>query len=360
MEPDVFIGLERFSSQTSPTGTSGSTWACKMSLPSAIPSVRAARLALPVALGLLVGLMLVSLAVGDLVLSPARLWAGLWHEDELAAIVLWNIRLPRLLVGMAVGAALSASGLVMQAYFRNSLASPGLLGVSSGGAAGAVIAIGLGWASASLLVLPLFAIVGSFAATGAVLLLARQDTGTERLLLAGVALNALLGAVTSYVLTNFTLTYERNAQIIFWLLGGLEDRTWEHVAMAAPVLAAAALLWPLGRSLDLLSLGVPEAQSLGVDVRTLRRRLLALSTVMTALATAVAGTIAFVGLVVPHLLRLIVGPEHRRLVPLSLVGGAAFVTACDLAGRMGGGLRVGIVTALVGGPFFLWLLRRQP
>ncbi|HYD85032.1 MAG TPA: iron ABC transporter permease, partial [Opitutus sp.] len=257
-------------------------------------------------------------------------------------------------------AALSASGLVMQAYFRNSLASPGLLGVSSGGAAGAVIAIGIGWSSVSLFVLPLFAIVGSFAATGAVLILARRDTGTERLLLAGVALNALLGAVTSYVLTNFTLTYERNAQMIFWLLGGLEDRTWEHVAMAAPVLLAAALLWPLGRSMDLLSLGVPEAQSLGVDVRLLRRRLLVLSTVMTALATAVAGTIAFVGLVVPHVLRLMVGPEHRRLVPLSLIGGAAFVIACDLAGRAGGGLRVGIVTALVGGPFFLWLLRRQP
>jgi iron complex transport system permease protein len=223
-----------------------------------------------------------------------------------------------------------------------------------------VLAIGAGWTSASLLVLPVFAVIGAFVATGAVLILARRGTGTERLLLAGVALNAMLGAVTSYVLTNFTITYERNAQILFWLLGGLEDRSWEHVAMAAPVLVAAALLWPLGRSMDLLSLGVPEAQSLGVDVRSLRRRLLALSTVLTALATAVAGTVGFVGLVVPHLLRLTVGPEHRRLVPLSLIGGAAFVLACDLLGRAAGGLRVGIVTSLVGGPFFLWLLRRQP
>jgi iron complex transport system permease protein len=316
----------------------------------------------PLALALLTlgALMVASLAIGDVPLSPARIWAGLWHHDELAETIIWNLRLPRLLVAMAVGAALSASGLVMQAYFRNSLASPDLLGVSSGGAAGAVVAIGVGWASVSLLVLPLCAVAGSLLATGGVLLLARRGTGTERLLLAGVALNALLGAVTSYVLSNYTISYERNAQIIFWLLGGLDDRSWEHVWITAPVLVAAAMLWPLGRQMDLLSLGATEAQSLGVNVRALRRTLLALATVMTALATAAAGTVGFVGLVVPHALRLIVGPEHRRLVPLTLVGGAAFVVACDLLGRVAGGLRVGIVTALVGGPFFLWLLRRQP
>lgn len=330
-----------------------------MSIAAASGASYASRFAVPLASGVLAVLIVASLAVGDLPLSPARIWAGLWHRDELAATILWNIRLPRLLVGMAVGAALSASGLVMQAYFRNSLASPGLLGVSSGGAAGAVVAIGIGWATASMFVVPLFAIAGAFLATGAVLILARRGTGTERLLLAGVALNALLGAVSSYVLTNFTLTYDRNAQIVFWLLGGLEDRAWEHVWMVSPVIIAATLLWPLGRSMDLLSLGVSEAQSLGVDVRKLRRHLLGLSTVMTALGTAVAGTIGFVGLVVPHVLRLIVGPDHRRLVPLSLIGGAAFVIGCDLLGRAVG-VRVGIVTSLLGGPFFLWLLRRAP
>jgi iron complex transport system permease protein len=207
--------------------------------------------------------------------------------------------------------------------------------------------------------MPAAAIVGALLATGAVLILAQRGASTERLLLAGVALNALLGAVTSYVLSNFTLSYERNAQILFWLLGGLEDRTWEHAAIALPIIVAAALLWPLGRPMDLLSLGALEAQSLGVDVRRLRRWLLVLATVLTALATAVAGTVGFVGLIVPHILRLLVGPEHRRLVPLSLIGGAAFVVACDLLGRAAGGLRVGIVTSLVGGPFFLWMLRRQ-
>lgn len=323
------------------------------------PRPAAVRLALPIAFVLLATLAVVFLAVGDLPLSAGRLWDGLLGDDELAATILWQIRMPRLCVAVLVGAALATSGLIMQAYFRNSLASPGLLGVSSGGAAGAVVAIALGLASISFLLLPLAAILGALAATGAVILLARRGASTERLLLAGIALNALLGAVTSYVLTSSVLAYERNAQILFWLLGGLEDRTWEHVAMAAPIALLAVVVWPLGRPMDLLSLGTKEAQSLGVDVARLRRLLLGLATVLTALATAVAGTVGFVGLIVPHVLRLLVGPEHRRLVPLALVGGAAFVLACDLIARGGNGLRLGIVTSLVGGPFFLWLLRRQ-
>jgi iron complex transport system permease protein len=317
------------------------------------------RIAFPVALLLLGLLALTSLAIGDMHLSPTRIFSGLLHRDEMAATILWNIRLPRMLVSMMVGAGLASSGLVMQAYFRNSLASPGLLGVTSGGAAGAVVIIGLGWASASIFVLPVAAILGAMISTSVVIMLARRGASTERLLLAGVALNALLGAVTSYVLANFTLSYERNARILFWLLGGLEDRTWEHVMMASPIVLAGALLWPLGRPMDLLSLGAREAQSLGVDIKRLRRSMLALSTVLTALATAVAGTVGFVGLIVPHLLRLLVGPEHKRLVPLTLIGGAAFVLACDLISRSAGGLRVGIVTSLIGGPFFIWLLRRQ-
>jgi len=317
------------------------------------------RLALPLA-ALALGLTaLGSLAFGDLPLSPARIWSGLTHHDELSATILYHIRLPRLCVAALVGAALSASGLVMQAYFRNSLASPGLLGVSTGGAAGAVIAIGTGWAASSLLVLPAASIVGAFIATYAVITFARQGASTERLLLAGIALNALLGAVVSYVLSNFTLSYERNAQIIFWMIGGLEDRSWEHVFMALPIVLAALLLLPLGRPMDLLSLGEREAQSLGVDVRRLRAALLILSTILTALSTAVSGSIGFVGLIVPHMLRLLFGAEHKRLIPLSLIGGAAFMIGCDLLGRFAGGLRVGIVTSLIGGPFFLWLLRKK-
>jgi iron complex transport system permease protein len=324
-----------------------------------LPS-RYVRFVFPLLLLVLAALAMIALGAGDMPLRPGRVWAGVFRQDELAAMVIWQLRLPRLIVAMLVGAALSASGLIMQAYFRNSLASPDLLGVSGGGAAGAVIAIAAGLASLSLWFLPTAAIVGALGATGAVLVLAQRGASTERLLLAGVALNALLGAVTSYVLSHYGDSYERNAQVLFWLLGGLEDRTWEHVLVALPILPLALVLWPLGRPMDLLSLGEREAQSLGVDVRRLRRRLLALATVLAAVATAVVGTVGFVGLVVPHSLRLLVGPEHRRLVPLSLAGGAVFVLACDLAGRAAGGLRLGIVTALVGGPFFLWLLRKHP
>lgn len=312
------------------------------------------RHALALSLLALAACAVLSLMAGESRLGLAEVWSGLLRRDDFANLVIWQIRLPRLLVGALTGAALASAGVVMQAFFRNSLASPGLLGVSSGGTAGAVLAIAAGATATSLWVLPLASIAGASLATLAVIGLARRGASTERLLLAGVALNALLGGVTTYVLS----AYERNTQILFWLLGGIEDRTWEHVAMAAPVVVVGALLWPLGRAMDLLALGPREAQSLGVDVAALRRKLLVASTVLSALATAVAGTVGFVGLIVPHILRLAVGPEHRRLVPLSLVAGAAFVVGCDVAGRLAGDLRLGIVTSMIGGPFFLWMLRK--
>ncbi len=236
--------------------------------------------------------------------------------------------------------------------------------MSSGGALGAVAVLALapatGFAAASLWALPVASVLGAFGATGAVLMLAQRGAGTERLLLSGVALNALLGAGTSFLLTTTVGHFEVNAQILFWLMGGLESRSWEHVWMGVPAIAAGCLLLlPLGRAMDLLSLGEQSAQSLGVDVRRLRRQLIVLSTVLTALATAVGGIIGFVGLVVPHILRLAFGPAHRRLLPYSMLGGAAFLLACDLVTRTFPlGLRLGVVTSLVGGPFFLWLLRR--
>lgn len=323
------------------------------------------RLAIPALLALLILAFLASLAFGELRLSFSQVIGALGGGgDEVARTVVRDFRLPRALVGMAVGAALGASGVVMQAFFRNPLASPGLLGVSSGGALGAVgvLALGpiMGFAAATMWALPLASVLGAFAATGAVLMLAQRGAGTERLLLSGVALNALLGAGTSFLLTTTAGHFEVNAQILFWLMGGLESRSWEHVWMGVPpILIGCLLLLPLGRAMDLLSLGEESAQSLGVDVRRLRRQLIVLSTVLTALATAVAGIVGFVGLVVPHALRLAFGPDHRRLLPHSMLGGAAFLLACDLVTRTFPlGLRLGVVTAIIGGPFFLWLLRR--
>ena len=304
-----------------------------------------------------------SLTLGDCNLKPMEVIRALaGRGDELARTVVWDMRLPRTLVGAAVGAALAASGVAMQAYFRNALASPGLLGVSAGGALGAVTVLALGGTAASLWSVPLASILGAFLATGAVMLLARKGASPEHLLLCGVALNAIFGAGTSFLLALSAGQFQVTGQILFWLMGGLENRTWEHVVMALPgVLIGCALLLPLGRSLNLLSLGEPSAQSLGVDVRRLRWQLIALSTILTALATAVGGIIGFVGLVVPHLLRLAFGPDHRRLLPLSMVGGAALVLFCDLPTRfLPGGMRLGVITSLLGGPFLLWMLRKRP
>ena len=312
---------------------------------------------------LLLSLVVASLAFGEVRLGPGQLLEALrGGGDPLTRAVLWDLRLPRTLVALAVGGGLAASGVVMQAYFRNPLADPGLMGVSSGGAFGAVVAIASGLAAHHVLAVPAFALLGAGLATAAGLLLSRQGTGPERLLLAGVALNALLGAGTSFLLVLVSGQFEKGPQILFWLMGGLEDRGWEHVAMSLPgVLLACGLLLPRGRALNLLSLGETGAQSLGVDARRLRLELIGLATLATALATAAAGTLGFVGLVVPHLLRLLLGPDHRRLLPAAMLGGAAFLLAADLGVRMlPGGLRLGVLTSLVGGPFFLWLLRRRP
>ena len=308
---------------------------------------------------LLLASFLASLAFGEVRLSLGGVVAALGGRgDPMALLIVRDFRVPRSIVGAAVGAALAASGVVMQALFHNSLASPGLLGVSSGAALGAVsvLAFGLGH---GLWTVPLAAVVGACLATAAVMTLARHGAGTERLLLSGIALNALLDAGTAFLLSVSAGRLELSGQILFWLMGGLESRTLEDVIIGAPsIVAGCLLLLPLARALDLISLGEQGAQSLGVDVRKTRWQLIALSTMLTALATSVAGVIGFVGLIVPHLLRLWLGPGHRRLLPASMMAGAALTLACDVATRvLPGGLRVGIVTALVGSPFFLWMLR---
>jgi iron complex transport system permease protein len=304
-----------------------------------------------------------SLMVGDAMLGPAQVWEALLRRgDELTITVVWDLRMPRTLVGLAVGAGLGASGVVMQAFFRNSLASPGLLGVSSGAALGAVAALVAGSAAASLWAVPLAAMAGGLLATGAVMLFARRGASPEHMLLSGLALNALFGALTSALISVSAGHFDVSGQVIYWLMGGIENRGWEHVWMGLPgILLGCALLLPLGRPMNLLSLGEAGAQSLGVDVGRLRWQLVLLSTLLTALATAIAGVVGFVGLVVPHLLRLAWGPDHRRLLPLSMLGGAALVLLCDLPTRLApAGLRLGVMTALIGGPFLLWMLRRRP
>ncbi len=278
------------------------------------------------------------------------------------ASVLWAIRLPRVALAALVGAALALSGATLQGVFRNPLADPGLIGVSSGAALGAVATILVGLAPFGLATLPIAAFLGGLLATLAVYGLARQDGRTDvvTLILTGIACNAVLGAATGYL--TFLATDAQLRAIVFWSLGSIGGATWDTTLRALPLIAVGLLAAPRwSAALNLLVLGEEEATSLGVPTERVRLSLIALAALMTGAAVAVAGIIGFVGLVVPHIVRLVSGPDHRRLLPASALAGASLLLMADLAARTLAApaeLPIGVVTAFAGGPFFLWLLRR--
>lgn len=276
--------------------------------------------------------------------------------------VLWYVRLPRLLVGLLVGAALATAGAVMQGLFGNPLADPGIIGISAGAATGAVFSIGLGLAAHSVFLMPLTAFAGAaLAITCTVFLSMRQGKiPVITLLLSGVAVSMLLGAITSGMLT--FLSQQKLQEYLFWMVGGLDYRRWEHVGLAFyPITLGIIALSLLSRQLNILALGETEAKAVGMNVMPMRLLLLAIASLITAAAVCVSGNIGFVGLVIPHIMRLLVGPDHRRLIPTAALGGAIFLIICDTLGRSifaPAELRVGIMTALLGTPYFLHLLRK--
>ncbi len=300
--------------------------------------------------------------VASIVLSSAGL--DLVDFGRTEQLVVEQIRLPRIVVGALVGAALGVAGATMQGLFRNPMADPGIIGVSAGGAVGAVVAIATGMAGLFYLALPAFAFAGALAATFLVYGIAAVGGrfSMATLLLAGVAVNAFLGAIVSAIIL---LLPDNSAlrEILFWLAGGLDSRSWEHVRISAPLIIGGAIVVILmARDLNLLTLGDDEARSMGVRVETARVTLLAASALATGAAVAVSGTIAFVGLVTPHVLRLMLGPDHRVLVPMSAAGGAVFVIVADTVARtiiQPAEFRVGVLTAFVGAPFFILLLIRN-
>lgn len=308
-----------------------------------------------------------TLALASLLIGPAGAGIGdslraLWTGEDALGLVMREIRLPRALLGAAIGASLGLSGAAMQGYLRNPLAEPGLIGVSASAALGAVIALQTGIAASFALALPLAALAGAVIAVGLIVLLAGPGGGSLALILAGVAISAFAGALTSLVL-NLSPNPFAAGEIVFWMMGSLADRSWLHVAIAAPVMAAgAALLGGTGRGLDALTLGEDAAASLGINLPALRLRVVLGVAAMVGAATAVAGAIGFVGLVVPHLLRGAVGGQPGRLMTASAIGGAALVLAADIAVRVvmpGRDLKLGVVMALIGAPVFLQLIWRQ-
>jgi iron complex transport system permease protein len=274
--------------------------------------------------------------------------------------IVMRVRLPRIALAAVVGFALAAAGTVMQGFFRNPMADPSIVGVSSGAAVGAVAVIVTGVTLPFGLGVPAAAFTGALCAAFGVYLIASEGSRTPvaTLLLAGVAVQTLLGAVVSFALVHAGRGIR---EAVFWLMGHLHDSTWGKVRLVAVVaVPLVCLLLPFARDLNALLLGEADARSVGVEVERTRKLLLAVASVVTAAAVAVAGVIGFVGLVVPHVMRLLVGPDHRILLPTSALAGAAFLVAADTVARAGAAeLPVGIVTAAVGAPFFLYLLRNR-
>jgi iron complex transport system permease protein len=320
---------------------------------------RDARLVLGLAL-LVVVLCGVSLVVGRVPLAVlSTLQEVLAGERTTDALILSEIRVPRTILAALVGATLGVAGAAMQGLLRNPLAEPGILGVSASAGLGAVIVLYFGIAQVFSFALPIAGMVGALTAVSLTYVLSGRDASILTLILAGVALNAFAAALTALALNLAPSPYAA-LEIVFWLLGSLADRSFEHVAIALPLMLVGGLLFiGTGRALDALSLGEDVARSLGINLRVVRARLILGTALAVGAAVSVSGAVGFVGLVVPHLLRPLVGHEPGRLLLPSALGGAALVLAADIATRIipvEPDLQLGVVTAIVGAPFFLYLL----
>ncbi|MFD5751344.1 FecCD family ABC transporter permease [Streptomyces sp. NPDC127033] len=320
--------------------------------------------------GGLVVLCLLSAGIGAYHIPLGDVLASLQHRaglggaplDRVGESVLWNVRLPRVVLALLVGASLGCAGALMQGVFGNPLAEPGVIGISSGAAVGAVASIALGLSFLGNWTVTVCAFAAGLATVLLVYALSRSGGRTEvvTLILTGIAVNAFAGALIGLFI--FFADSAQITQITFWQLGSLAQATWPKVLAVLPCALAGLAVAPLSaRKLDLLALGERPARHLGVDVERLRILLVLVVALLTAAAVAVAGIITFVGLLVPHLLRMAAGPGHRFLVPGSALGGALVLLAGDLAARTVAApaeLPLGVLTALFGSPFFFWLLRR--
>jgi len=309
----------------------------------------------------------VAMLVGSARLSPAQTTLVLWQavqgqslDDPVSQIVL-GIRMPRILLAAAIGAGMGLAGLASQALFRNPLASPYVLGVSNGAAVGSVVAMLLVGETLGYGSVPAMSMLGGMVVSAMVFTMARRSSRFgHSLLLAGIAISAFCSALTAAALY---LAGERLQTLVFWLMGGLWQATWRDVLLVAPVSAAALIaLVALAPAMNVALVGERSAIDLGLNVRRLQILLLIVVSITTSVAVAVSGVIGFVGLIVPHLLRMLIGAEHRGLVPASAAGGALLLLVADTLARTVAApaeVPVGIVTALVGAPVFLWILRRR-
>ena len=307
--------------------------------------------------------LLLSLAIGSVIISPQELWQTLLgNGTEINESILWKIRLPRTILIALTGAALAGSGATYQGLFRNPLADPFLIGIASGAGLGAVIAMSIQWPYSfwGLMAIPFAAFVAALLTVFIVYSLARvgQTIPTTNLILAGVAFSSFATSLTSFLMIRSTSEVRR---ALGWLLGGATQNNWTAIlAMLPYLLIGLGILVFSGHVLNLLQFGDDQAQQLGLNVTRTKRILLFASSLTTASAVAFSGIIGFIGLIVPHLIRLWFGPDYKRLLPLSILGGATALLLCDILARIliaPQEIPVGIITALAGAPFFLWVLR---
>ena len=324
---------------------------------------------------LLVVTTLISAMIGQLFIPPLEVIGSFFRGlgftfswlpapgQEFGHEALWEVRFPRVAMTVLVGAALAIAGALMQGIFGNPLAEPGVVGVSSGAAVGASFAILFGFTFAGSFTVPLFAFVSGLVTTALVYMLARSNGRTEvvTLILTGVAVNAVTGAAISFIV--FKAPTQAREQIVFWQMGSFNGSRWEQVSIILPIIVVTSLLaLLLSRQLDLLALGEKSARHLGVNVERLRIIAMVYVALLVSAAVAFSGIIAFVGLVVPHVIRMLIGPGHRALLPASLQGGSVLLVIADLGARTlveFADLPIGMLTSLVGGPFFFYLLRRS-
>ena len=320
----------------------------------------------------LLAAVVVAAGRGQLDVAPAEVVGSLLHRLGLdlgpmpshpqGDVTLWTVRFPRVVMAAVAGAALATAGALMQGIFGNPLAEPGVVGVSAGAALAASTVIVFDLAPVGTWTVALFAFVGGLVTTILVYLLSRDGGRTEvvTLVLTGIAVNAVASAGLAFLL--FLGDQQAREEIVFWQLGSLNGSRWEQVGVAAPFMVVGLVAaMAMSRRLDLLALGDRAARHVGVDVERLRMGAIVVVALLTAAAVAFCGIIAFVGLVVPHLVRLLAGPGHRLLVPASALGGALLLVVADLGARTlvaYADLPIGMLTSLVGGPFFFWLIRR--
>lgn len=324
----------------------------------------ARRIGATAALSTLVGLLaLISLGIGPVRLSPLAVVEAMFGAgSEVSQVIVREIRLPRTLLALAIGAILGLSGAALQGLLRNPLASPSLFGAPQSAAFGAVLVIALGLADIRSYALPVAAIIAAFASVFVLLSIAGRNAGLLILILSGLAISSFAGAATALVM-NLSGNPFVVLEIAFWLLGSLEDRSFQHVMLAFPfIIAGGAMLLSQRHAFRALSLGEETAQSLGVDVGRLRLFVISGVALGVGGAVAVTGTIGFIGLVAPHLMRPLIGHDPGRLLVPSALAGSALLLAADIAVRIipsTSDIKVGVLTSIIGVPFFLYLIMRE-